>query len=105
MKQLIHPYTDLTGGEWLRGNLHTHTRQSDGAASPQEVIDDYARRGYGFLMLSDHDVYTSEAMYRQWESRGLILIPGNELAGGPHLLHLDADRKVVSRPSRQEMIN
>jgi hypothetical protein len=105
MIELSHPYTDLTGGEWLRGNLHTHSKQSDGAAAPQDVIDDYARRGYGFLMLSDHDVYTSEEAYRQWESRGMILIPGNELAGGPHLLHVDADRKVDSRPSRQEMIN
>jgi len=105
MSRLIHPYTDLTGGEWLRGNLHTHTKQSDGAAAPQDVIDDYAGRGYGFLMLADHDVYTSEEVYRQWDSRGLILIPGNELAGGPHLLHVDADRKVESRPSRQEMIN
>jgi len=105
MSRLIHPYTDLTGGEWLRGNLHTHTKQSDGAAEPQDVIDDYAGRGYGFLMLSDHDVFTSEEDYRQWDSRGMVLIPGNELAGGPHLLHVDADRKVESRPSRQEMIN
>ena len=105
MKQLIHPYTNLTGGEWLRGNLHTHTKQSDGSAPPQDVIDDYAGRGYRFLMLSDHDVFTSEETYRQWDSRGLILIPGNELAAGPHLLHVDADRKVASRPSRQEMIN
>ncbi|MHB9129637.1 MAG: CehA/McbA family metallohydrolase domain-containing protein [Armatimonadota bacterium] len=105
MKTLIHPYSNLTGGEWLRGNLHTHTRQSDGTAAPQDVIADYAGRGYGFLMLSDHDVYTSEEVYRQWDSHGLVLIPGNELAAGPHLLHVDADRKVDSRPSRQEMLN
>lgn len=105
MRQLVHPYTDLTGGEWLRGNLHTHTKQSDGAAMPQDVIDDYARRGYGFLMLSDHDVFTSEETYRQWDSRGMVLIPGNELAAGPHLLHVDAIHKVEQRKSRQEMIN
>lgn len=105
MSKLVHPYGELTGGEWIRGNLHTHSTQSDGSRSPQEVIDDYASRGYGFLMLSDHDVYTSEEDYRQWNSRGLVLIPGNELAAGPHLLHVDADRRVLSRPSRQEMMN
>ena len=30
MKSLEHPYNDLTGGQWLRGNLHTHTTRSDG---------------------------------------------------------------------------
>jgi len=105
VRQLIHPYTNLTGGEWLRGNLHTHTKQSDGSAAPQDVIDDYARRGYGFLMLSDHDVFTSEESYRQWDNHGMVLIPGNELAAGPHLLHVDAISKVESRKSRQEMIN
>lgn len=105
MIKLTHPYTDLAGGAWLRGNLHTHTKQSDGAAAPQDVIDHYASLGHDFLMFSDHEVYTSEAVYRQWDSRGLILIPGNEIAGGSHLLHVDADRKVDPRPSRQEIIN
>lgn len=105
MIKLVHPYTDLTGGEWLRGNLHTHTTRSDGARHPQRVIDDYAARGYGFLMFADHDVFTSDAAYRQWNDRGLVLIPGNELAGGPHLLHVDADRAVASRPNRQDILN
>lgn len=105
MPTLVHGYSDLDRGEWLRGNLHTHTLQSDGSRPPQEVIDDYASRGYGFLMLADHDVFTSETHYARWNSRGMVMIPGNELAGGPHLLHVDADRLVASRPSRQEILN
>jgi hypothetical protein len=105
MARLIHPYGALTGGEWLKGNLHAHTTQSDGSRSPQAVIDDYAGRGYGFLMLSDHEVLTSEEIYRGWDSRGLILIPGNEIAGGSHLLHVDADRRVLPVASRQEILN
>jgi len=103
--RIVHPYTGLTGGAWLRGNLHTHTRQSDGSRPPQAVIDDYATRGYGFLMLSDHDVFTSDATLAQWDSRGMVLIPGNEIAGGPHLLHVDAERHVAQRESRQEILN
>ncbi|NLF32833.1 MAG: PHP domain-containing protein [Planctomycetes bacterium] len=103
---LDHPYTNLAGGRWLRGNLHTHTTQSDGARSPQEVIDDYAGRGHGFLMLSDHDVYTSADTCARWDSRGMILIPGNEIsAAGPHLLHVGADRRIDPHPLRQQVIN
>jgi hypothetical protein len=105
MATILNPYEALTGGVWLKGNLHLHTTQSDGRAAPQTMIDRFAALGYGFLMFSDHDVYTSEQAYRQWNNRGLVLIPGNELAGGAHLLHVDADRAVPSRPSRQEIIN
>ncbi len=45
-------------GEWLRGNLHTHTTRSDGLLSPQATVDEYARRGYDFLSLTDHSVVT-----------------------------------------------
>ncbi len=103
---LEHPYHDLAGGRWLRGNLHTHTDRSDGRRPPQQVLDDYAARGYGFLMVSDHDVFTSAQDYAQWHSRGMILIPGNEVtAGGPHMLHVDADRLVPPHPDRQQVID
>lgn len=106
MPTLSHPYRDLTGGRWLRGNLHTHTHRSDGQRPPQEVIDDYAKRGYGFLMISDHDLFTSEAHLQQWDPRGMVMIPGNEItAQGPHLLHVDADRFVPPLKQRQEIIN
>lgn len=105
MKKLIHPYHDLTDGAWLRGNLHCHSTQSDGKAVPQDVIADYAARGYGFLMISDHDFLASEEDYRQWDNHGMVLIPGYEMAGEPHLQHVDAERKVSFKASRQEMIN
>lgn len=41
-------------GEWLRGNLHTHSDQSDGALPPTEVIARYANAGYDFLSITDH---------------------------------------------------
>jgi len=101
-----HPYKNLTGGHWLRGNLHTHTTRSDGARPQQEVIDDYARRGYDFLMLSDHDVYTSPRDYAKLDAKGLVFIPGNEIsANGPHLLHVNADRRIEPDRNRQKVIN
>ncbi len=104
---LIHPYEDLPPPEnWFRGNLHTHTNRSDGAREPEEVIGDYARRGYGFLMISDHDRVYGERELSAFESHGMTLIPGNEItANGPHLLHVAAGAKVDPYEDRQHCID
>ena len=43
-----------TPGRFWRGNLHTHSHRSDGALSPEQVVDAYKRAGYDFVELSDH---------------------------------------------------
>jgi hypothetical protein len=103
--KLLNPYAGTENLPWLRGNLHAHTTVSDGQRSPQAVVNDYARRGYDFLMISDHDVLTDAAAYAKLRSRGLVLIPGNEIsARGPHLLHVDADGFVPPLADRQKVI-
>jgi len=103
---LTHPYQNLTGGEWLRGNLHTHTTRSDGSQEPQEVIGLYADAGYDFLALSDHDIATTEEEYASMDSRGMILIAGNEVtAAGPHILHVNPRSRVNPVWSRQEVFD
>jgi hypothetical protein len=41
-------------GKFYKGNLHTHSTQSDGAHPPGEVVSFYKNAGYDFLALSDH---------------------------------------------------
>ncbi|GAB4211833.1 MAG: CehA/McbA family metallohydrolase [Synechococcales cyanobacterium] len=41
-------------GRFWKGNLHTHSTQSDGTLSPQAVCQRYQEAGYDFLALSDH---------------------------------------------------
>ena len=41
---------------WFKGNLHTHSLWSDGNDYPEMIVDWYARHGYQFLALSDHNV-------------------------------------------------
>lgn len=41
---------------WWKGNLHTHTHWSDGDDYPEMVADWYAKHGYHFLALSDHNI-------------------------------------------------
>ena len=100
------PYRDLSGGTWLRGNLHAHTTHSDGKRSRQAVVDDYARRGYDFLMISDHDVYTSPEDYAAIDTSTLVLIPGNEVTrDGEHLLHVNANRLLDANSDRQIVLD
>lgn len=41
-------------GRFFKGNLHTHSNQSDGAYSPAEVCRRYQDAGYDFIALTDH---------------------------------------------------
>ena len=43
-------------GKFFRGNLHTHSTNSDGALPPAEVCRRYAAEGYDFIALTDHFV-------------------------------------------------
>ena len=88
---------------WLKGNLHTHTGNSDGPRQPQCTVNDYAARGYDFLMLSDHDRLTDPETL---DARGLTLVPGNEItADGPHLLHVDARSVIAPDADRQTVLD
>ena len=40
---------------WYKGNLHTHTTESDGDAHPEDIVEWYKQHEYDFLVLSDHN--------------------------------------------------
>jgi hypothetical protein len=44
---------------WFKGNTHTHTLNSDGDSTPDEVVRWYREHGYHFLVLTDHNYLTS----------------------------------------------
>jgi hypothetical protein len=48
-----------SGGLWFKGNTHTHTVNSDGDSTPDEVVHWYREHGYQFLVLTDHNYLTS----------------------------------------------
>jgi hypothetical protein len=74
---MANPFTLL--GQWYKGNLHTHSTESDGQASPQQLVDMYAENAYDFLAITDHVKLTDPAAL---DAKGLLLIPGSELHGG-----------------------
>lgn len=44
--------------QWYKGNIHNHTTESDGDASPEKVCEWFESHGYDFLVLSDHNHLT-----------------------------------------------
>ena len=88
-------------GQWFKGNTHTHTTESDGDSTPDEVTRWYKEHGYHFLVLSDHNVLTSvEALNAANGKDGtFLLIKGEEVTdrfeGKPvHVNGLDVAEKV-----------
>ena len=48
-----------SAGRWYKGNTHTHTLNSDGDSTPDDVVKWYREHGYRFLVLTDHNFLTS----------------------------------------------
>ncbi len=46
-------------GTWFKGNLHTHTLNSDGDSTPDDVVKWYREHGYNFVTITDHNYLTS----------------------------------------------
>ena len=76
------------GYTWLKGNLHSHTTNSDGKAAPQERLDGYVGQGYDFLCLSDHHkitfIDTVQAPSDFVLIQGAELHPDNPFGGQRH---------------------
>lgn len=74
-------------GIWCKGNLHTHTTNSDGKLSPEEVVAKYKEMGYDFISLTDHRRYIYN---KHLQSDDFIIIPGFEVDLNPpgrHMCH------------------
>lgn len=52
MKKYILP----EGLNWYRANMHCHTTISDGSLSPEQVKEEYKKRGYSIVAYTDHEI-------------------------------------------------
>jgi hypothetical protein len=89
-------------GAWLRGNLHTHTVESDGDSTPAEVVRWYREHGYDFLVITDHDKLTIA------DGGGLVMIPGEEVTSRLAKRHLHVNAigiaKVVTKATGETAV-
>lgn len=87
---------------WYKGNTHTHTLNSDGDSTPDDVVRWYREHGYQFLVLSDHNFLTSvdglNALHGADEQ--FLVIKGEEVTDrfeekSLHINGLDIDTRVL----------
>ena len=72
-------------GQFWRGNLHTHSTESDGNLTPEQVCRVYEDNGYDFVALTDH--FLAEFNYPITDTRphrhaGFTTLIGAELHAG-----------------------
>lgn len=100
-------------GGRFKGNLHSHTINSDGTLTPAESAAAFAAQGYQFLCLSDHDVFTDYSDELDYED--FIILPGLEASAvllsedgeqvlRTHHMHgiLGTDEMIAAAPFRFE---
>jgi hypothetical protein len=56
---LARPAQTVATGQYFKGNLHTHTLNSDGDSTPDDVVRWYREHNYNFVTLTDHNYLTS----------------------------------------------
>jgi hypothetical protein len=89
---------------WYKGNTHTHTLNSDGDSTPDDVVRWYREHGYQFLVLTDHNFQTRvdglNALHGADDQ--FLVVKGEEVtstAGGRpvHVNGLDTSRRIGSQ--------
>jgi hypothetical protein len=69
-------------GRWFKGNTHTHTLNSDGDSTPDEVVRWYREHRYHFLVLTDHNFLTETGALQALHgaSERFLVIKGEEVS-------------------------
>ena len=64
-------------GQFYKANLHAHSTGSDGRFSPSELRDEFKKRGYSVLCITEHEVLYD---YTCFDEKDFIFINGYELS-------------------------
>lgn len=77
----VRPPWEAGKPRWYKGNLHTHTVNSDGDSTPHEVATWYREHGYQFLALTDHNHLTEIAALNAIHGarEKFLIIPAEEV--------------------------
>jgi hypothetical protein len=92
----------FSADHFQRGNLHTHSRLSDGSASIEEMVAWYRSHGYQFLAMSEHDRRIDPGTLADLTGPGFVLIAAEEVSDrwSRHPLHVNGlciDRDIESK--------
>lgn len=68
--------TPLRNGKHYKGCIHAHTTRSDGKLDAADLCKLYREKGYDFLSITDHRIYTNTTAY---DREDFLVLPGVEL--------------------------
>jgi hypothetical protein len=108
--KIMNPYQG--NGRYYKAQLHTHTTCSDGKLKPEELVEEYRKRDFTFLAITDHDCITDFDLYKINSSeQQMILIKGEEMTWprpirpfGYHINRLFIDKQ-IKRKDLQSIID
>lgn len=79
---------------WYKGNTHTHTLNSDGDSTPDDVVKWYRENGYNFVVLTDHNFLTKVDALNALHGadKQFLIIKGEEVTDrfGDKPIHINA---------------
>ena len=95
---------------WFKGNTHTHSLNSDGDSTPDDVVRWYREQRYDFLFLTDHNMVTPveglNAVFAMPDR--FLVIRGEEVtdqaAGKPVHLNMLGGEGVCPAPGRRHRV-
>ena len=64
-------------GKFYKANLHAHGTGSDGEFSPEEMKQEFKKRGYSVLSITEHEILKD---YTSFDDKDFIFINGYELS-------------------------
>lgn len=73
---------DMRGRYPFRGDMHVHTRRSDGREAPEIVCSNYRSAGYDFMVVSDHERYYPSLEVKKQIGNvvpSFTIVPGEEV--------------------------
>jgi len=85
---------------WYRGNLHTHTINSDGDSSPWDLVTWYKRNGYQFLAITDHNTFTDPGPFDSNPNDNFLLLGAEEVTNDKtvHVNAIGITRTIPPQP-------
>ena len=85
---------------WFKGNLHSHTENSDGENTADEMMRTYRSSGYAFNAITDHNYISDSEAFT--DLPGFVGINGEEItrSGGPHMVAIAVENLIVGWASR-----
>lgn len=86
---------ETVGTNWYKGNMHTHTTNSDGDQEPYLVAKWYKDHGYDFLAITDHNMLTDPELIKGIQDSGFLLIKGNEVSSSNKKVPNDKHKRSV----------